>query len=140
MSKLKYIIILPIISIIAIIIILFLIVTSMYIIKEFNEQKLDDEAIELLEDYHSCLNEISGNNFDKINKCMNEIESQLLEYKEVIINLRGMTNEQYNIQKSWAKQAQPDFKLQLSLSCVYENSSLSVKTVSEKCNPSMMET
>jgi len=137
MSKLKYIIILPIISII---IIFFLIATSMYIMKEFNENKLDEESIRLLEDYHICLNEIIGKDFDKINECMNKIELELLEYKQVIINLRGITHEQYNIEKTWAKQAQPDFKLQLSLSCVYENSSLSVKTVSEKCNPSMMET
>jgi len=137
MSKLKYIIILPIISII---IIFFLIATSMYIMKEFNENKLDEESIKILENYHICLNEIIGKDFDKINKCMNKMESQLLDYKKVIINLRGITNEQYNIEKTWAKQAQPDFKLQLSLSCTYENSSLSLKTVLEKCKPSMMQT
>jgi hypothetical protein len=137
MSKLKYIIILPIISVI---IILFLIVTSMYIMKEFNEKKFDEESIELLEKYHICLNEIIGKDFDKINKCMSKIGPNLLDYKQVIINLRGITHEQYNIEKTWAKQAQPDFKLQLSLSCAYENSDLSLKTVLEKCKPSMMQT
>ena len=112
----------------------------MYIMIEFNEEKLDEESMKLLENYHTCLNEIDEENFDKIEKCMSKIGPELLKYKQVIINLKGMTNEQYNIEKTWPKQQQPDFELQLSLSCVYENTSLSLKTVQEKCKPSMMET
>lgn len=138
MLKWRYIIIIPIISII---IIFFSIATTMYILKQINEEKLNVESIVIIEEYHNCLKDefrTNENNFNKKDSCLNKIKPLLIEYGEIIKEVRGITDEEYEIEKTWAKQAQPDFKLQLSLTCISENESLSTSSILEICKPSIM--
>lgn len=119
-----------------ILIIIFFATMTYFYVKQFtNIEKLDNFSKEIYSEYHTCLIEEKNSiNLEEI--CSQRIKIFDEEYKKIIIQTRGISEEQYNIEKTWAREARPDFKLELGLSCVNQYKEFPVNEIFELCLPS----